>query len=334
MAKNLLITSSGRKNPLVKAAGIAIGKLTRGLVVAGDTNPNMEKLTENSYFWAMPKTSPENLAAIIAGCEKRGIGFVLPTRDSELQFWASNRDVLQAAGVLVAVSSPEAINLSLDKLKFFEELQNHDGAKPIATSKTIEDIHADTFVVKEQMGAGSTSVGVRLTREAAVEHARTLTAPLFQPFVDGREVSVDAYFSITGELVGLVLRDRLVVIEGESQVSRTFTDYLVEGEVRAFLEYIGEKYGFFGPIVLQAVVTPKGEVAIIEVNARFGGASTTSIQVGLDSIFWALIELSEESNHKLEFRRSGFEIELNRRILDSFTSFLSPESKTFRNSGA
>ena len=42
-------------------------------------------------------------------------------------------------------------------------------------------------------------------------------------------------------------------------------------------------------VVMQAIVTEAG-IAVIEVNARFGGASTASLSVGLDMLYWSLFE--------------------------------------------
>jgi carbamoyl-phosphate synthase large subunit len=61
-----------------------------------------------------------------------------------------------------------------------------------------------------------------------------------------------------------------------------------------------------GPVVLQAIVA-NGGLQVIECNPRFGGASTSSIAVGLDSFYWSLIEALGDST-PLTFKRASGEI--------------------------
>src|SRR3546814_15369896 len=65
--------------------------------------------------------------------------------------------------------------------------------------------------------------------------------------------------------------------------------------------------GLNGPVVMQAILTDRG-LAVIEVNPRFGGASTASIEVGLDVFYWALLERLHPDMPLPAFERSTGEI--------------------------
>ena len=114
--------------------------------------------------------------------------------------------------------------------------------------------------------------------------------PLFQPFVEGPEISIDGWLDGRGRAVGVVLRFRDRVIGGESQVTTTFRDTELEAEASAVLERLDLR----GPVVMQAILTPMG-MRIIEVNPRFGGASTLGIAAGLDMFYWSLTEAFGEA---------------------------------------
>jgi carbamoyl-phosphate synthase large subunit len=159
-------------------------------------------------------------------------------------------------------------------------------------------------VVKERRGAGSRSIGIGLDRSAALRHAQQLAEPIFQPLVEGREISVDAWLDRHGRVKGTVLRNRERVEHGESVVTATFRDVRLESEVTAVLQALQLR----GPVVLQAIVDSRGAPHVIEVNARFGGASTAGIAAGLDPWYWSLLELQGSGLDSVAFERVPGEI--------------------------
>ena len=155
-------------------------------------------------------------------------------------------------------------------------------------------------MVKERYGAGSRSIGIDLDAEAAASHARTLEDPIFQPFVPGDEISIDAWLDRNSRVKGLVLRRRDRVVNGESQVTTTFVDPRIEAIAVRILEALH----LSGPVVMQAIIDPAGRIHIIECNPRFGGASTAGIAVGLASLHWSLLELCGADLRAWPFHRA------------------------------
>jgi carbamoyl-phosphate synthase large subunit len=94
------------------------------------------------------------------------------------------------------------------------------------------------------------------------------------------------------------------VHNGESQVTTTFRDPRLELEITNILNSLK----LSGPIVLQAIISNDGLLNVIECNPRFGGASTASIEVGLDILFWSLVEVLEGNVNHLLFKRFPKEI--------------------------
>ncbi|MBD2768036.1 ATP-grasp domain-containing protein [Hymenobacter sp. BT664] len=299
---HVLVTSLAAKVPLLRAVQDAARRVhyaTR--VIGADLNPDALARPLADDFWAMPALSDAALPEIVAGCRARGIAFLVPTRDGELAYWSRHRAALAAAGVTVLVSDPAAVQRCLDKLEF-ARFGQQEGLPVIPTSLTLDDLATArmpqppnaAFVVKERHGAGSLSLGLNLPYAAAAAHAHALQNPVFQPFISGQEISVDAYVDRQGRVRGLVPRTRDVVVRGESQVTTTLTD---PGLV-ARLTSLVEKLGLYGPLVLQALLTADGELHLIECNCRFGGASTLGITAGVDSFFWFLQEAAgADLNH-------------------------------------
>jgi carbamoyl-phosphate synthase large subunit len=59
---------------------------------------------------------------------------------------------------------------------------------------------------------------------------------------------------------------------------------------------------------MQVLLDASGAPYIIELNARFGGASTASIQVGLDTLYWSLLEASGTDVSDYPFVRASNDI--------------------------
>ena len=315
---HVLISSISAKVPFAQAVLNAAKRLNPGInIIGGDLNPQALGFHFTNGSWAMPTTTDEHLPAIIGYCQTHGITRLIPTRDGELAFWSRHRAALAEAGIAVLVSAPEAVQRCLDKLEFFTFGQQ--AALPvIPTSLNIDSLTDNeqtppaAFVVKERRGAGSLSLGLNLPYAAAVAHAQTLAEPVFQPFILGREISVDGYVDRNGRVHGLVARTRDVVVRGESQVTTTLPDPVL----LARLTPIVEKLGLYGPLVLQALLTDDGGLHLIECNCRFGGASTLGIAAGVDSFFWFLQEAAGEDLSQFPFRPAAGPLRQVRAAMD------------------
>ena len=300
----ILLSSASRKVPLLRALETAAQAVDPGAaVICGDANGEALTAHISKAFWRMPATRPENLDLLIEGCRSQGVQVVLPTRDGELMFWAQNAEAFRQAGIEVLVSSPVAVNSCLDKLEF-SRFVGLNSLLVIPTVLDLEDLPGDRFVVKERFGAGSRGLAINVDRSAARAHAQLLDQPIFQPYVAGEEISVDAWLDRKCRLKGLVLRRREVVVNGESQVTTTFRDPVIEAEAGRVLNALG----LSGPVVLQIMISPDGKPHIIECNARFGGASTTGIAAGLDSLRWSLLEAQGEDLGVHPFHRIAGEV--------------------------
>ncbi len=301
---NILITSVSRKVPLVKAVKMAAKKVTDSIkIIGGDVNENCIAKFFVDDFWLMPFIKDLNTEKVIEYCKTNNIKLIIPTRDGELTFFSSISNDLEKSGIYVLISNPEQIEVCLDKNLFYE-FCNGKSINAIKTSLKIEDIQSEKFVVKERFGAGSISIGIDLTKEEAIQHSKNLSNPIYQPFIKGNEISVDAYIDKKGNVKGVLLRRRDMVVNGESQITTSFKS----DELEKLFSDIIFKLNLRGHIVLQAIIDDKNNVHLIECNSRFGGASTLSIAAGLDSFYWAILESSGEDISEYSYFRSETEV--------------------------
>jgi carbamoyl-phosphate synthase large subunit len=281
----VLVTSASRKVSLIRALKQVALRLDNSIkIIAGDNDAMAIARLEADDFWQMPMLKNELSSELINECRNRKISVILPTRDGELDIWARFRSDFEKAGIEVIVSSPEGIMRCRDKLLFSSF--GHEAGLPIIPAAITPDLFGDKpLVVKERFGSGSRGIGLRMNRYAALEHASNLENPIFQPFVDGPEISIDGWIDKFGKVVGVVLRHRDRILSGESQITTTFTDFKLEKQAIRVLTALKLR----GPVVMQAILA-NDQLQVIECNPRFGGASTASIAAGLDSLYWSLGE--------------------------------------------
>lgn len=283
---NILVTSISRKVPLLLAVKAAGRKLGREVTVTGaDLDPACPGQYFTDSFWLMPPLEQLTVEKFLGGCQERGITHVIPTRDGELLYFARNRHYLAGHGIWVLVSAPGAVETCLDKLEFCRRL-SRAGFPVIPTAERISEVNSDRLVVKERYGSGGKQIGLNLTREEAARHAAGLSAPVFQPYIQGEEISADLYVDRQGRTKGVILRTRDLVVNGEAQVSTTFRDPRLEELCAA----LAGELGLYGHAVFQFFRDEEGAYHLIEANPRFGGASTLSIAAGLESFYWFLLE--------------------------------------------
>ncbi len=302
---NILLTSLSRKVPLLEAVRQALVEAASGGVVWGaDSDPECVGHYFADRFWNMPsldhRDAPDRLLDF---CAREQIGLLIPTRDGELPFFAGLRDRLAGQGTYAPVGSPEAIEVCLDKLSFYEHCRR-ESIPTAPTASTLDDLEGNRFVVKDRRGAGGRDIAVGLDRRRAREHGERLSEPIFQPVLAGVEHSVDLYVNRRGEVVDAAPRARIRVHDGESTVTETVEHAgLVDVAVR-----LARSLELRGHVVVQAFADDHG-VSLLECNPRVGGASTLGFHAGVESPRWAIREaLGETVEPRMGAYRRGLRL--------------------------
>lgn len=305
---NVLITSVSQKLSCVREVRRALDKLAvGGLVHGADVDDAALARGFVDRFWTMPRLDALTTDALIDYCRENGIGMIVPTRDGELAWFAERRGALSEAGVAVMVSGPEAVETCLDKLRFARELQAR-GYPAIPTFEAAADCPAARMVVKERYGAGSLGLVLDVSPQEAQAAAARFQAPVFQPFIQGTEYSVDTFSTAQGATKAAVARRRDKVVRGESQVTTAVEAPAIERLCAEAAEAIGLR----GHAVWQVLQDAQGGLHVIECNGRIGGASSLSLAMGLDSFYWAFLEARGEDLARHPFRRSAINLRQTR----------------------
>jgi len=283
---NVLVTSIGAKFPLLGALKSALYVLgEKAKLFGADANPACLGRYGVDAFWAMPPLASCTAQTFISYCKDQGIGAIIPTRDEDVHFFARHKAAFEGANIALFCAPLEAVEACQDKLFF---ASTHPLAIP--TSTHISTLYASRFVVKERFGAGGRAMLLNATKTEALDFGKTLSSPLFQPFIQGEEFSVDGYVNGKGAWVGGVVRARLHVKHGEAKL----TAYADAPALLEATKTLAQSLHVKGHLVAQFLQNDQG-IHLIECNVRFGGASTLSYAMGLRSFEWFFKELLEES---------------------------------------
>jgi predicted ATP-grasp superfamily ATP-dependent carboligase len=311
---NILITSLSKKTTLIEVVKCAASRISTSIkVIGGDSDKNSIGRYFVDDFWIISKDSSLDIENFISECLKRKIKMIIPTRDGELEFFSINKNIFQSNGINVMISNFESIKKCFDKLLFSNE--NGDFKEYfISTFDNINNCSFKSYVVKERYGAGSKSIGINLSKQDAIRHSKLMYSPIFQEFIEGIEISVDAYVDSKNNVKGIILRKRELVINGESQITSTFENFEIE---KQFIKII-KSLNLYGHVILQAIIDENSRLRIIECNARFGGASTLSVKAGLDSFYWFILESNNINIHDAKFIKYPVPLKQIRYIKDLY----------------
>ena len=270
---NVLITSASRKVLLVRAFRAALAG--SGQVFAADISPLSAALHDADGARLIPRSDDETfIDVLLRVCEQDRIGLLVPTRDEELPVLAAARERFVEAGTFVLVSTPEGVDICLDKTRFLTAVQDAGLDAPLV----YPDPGATRFpaFVKPRRGRG----GQGATRVSSpAELVTVLDAlgdeALIQEFVSAPEYTVDVFLDLDGRPISCVPRERITVLAGESIVSRTVRD----PELTAASLRLCAAIGLIGHVTVQAFRTPD-RVDFIEINPRYGGAANLGFEAG------------------------------------------------------
>lgn len=287
----LLFLCGGRRVKLLAKFREALA--ARDTAVAGRLlTTDTEKRAATSFFadatFLVPPCSETKpfAAAVAQICEREGVAAVVPLTCAAL---ATVPVLRRRISPPVLGGSDEALDTSIDKQRTAE----HFVRCGLATPEVVERPEpADLPLFCRPRRAEGSRGAFAVTTPKALGVAAADPGNLFTRFVAGREFTMDCYKDRAGEVRAVVPRERLRVRAGEVEQSVIRRDQeLMEQTARSLHEL-----DFWGPATVQAI-RAGGMSYFTEINLRFGGGVTLSLEAGLPSPAWLLDELAGGTLH-------------------------------------
>lgn len=274
---NILLPSVGKKTSLVCAFRNALAG--NGAVCATDINKDAAGLKVADFEEVVPRRDdPDFLDVIEQIIKTRNITALVPTSELDLAFFSQNKERVSCR---VICADNDTIDVCRNKRKFTDFCNENGFLTPPFTPGT-----QATYFAKPVMGAGSK--GCKIISESEIEQYRADF--VIQNFMKLPEYSVDVYCSINepGRVIGVVVRERIIIVNGETYVGETVRNLDIEAQARS----MAKDLKMIGQNTLQCFYEESTrKVYWIEANARFGGGTPLAIEAGLKSPEYIVAEL-------------------------------------------
>ena len=285
----LLLTSIGRRVELVQAFRNAAERLNEDLHVVG---ADMSLTAPALYFCdeavRVSRIHDKNyIPQLVDICKERKIDCLIPTIDTELLILAQSKSKFEAVGTRVLVSDVERIALCRDKRKTADYFKQIGLNTPVPVDKVAD--YADGFPAFIKPLDGSSSINAYKVQNKAdlAAYANLIPDYIIQPFISGREFTIDIFCDFTGNPIFITPRERLAVRSGEVLKTKIYQNKVIIDEMK----HLVKDFKPCGQITVQLIhddISQKNYY--IEINPRFGGGAPLSMKAGADSAA-ALIRL-------------------------------------------
>jgi len=278
----ILITGVGRRIELIQelrkaALSLDVKLYLYGADMAGEA-PALAYCDFTRKVCAMKATG--YIDELVKICVEDKIDLVLPTIDTDLLVLSEHIDCFEKVNTKVLISSPDMIRVCRDKNNtgaFFEAC----GVRAPKTYNDYREYDGDfPCFIKPKDGSSSINAYKVNSEEELQSFANMVEDYIIQPFVAGREYTIDAFCDYDGNPVYITPRERLQVRAGEVLKTQICMDDTMIEECRKIID----KFKPCGPITVQLIQDEKtGENYYIEINPRYGGGSPLSMKAGARS---------------------------------------------------
>ena len=206
-------------------------------------------------------------------CIADHIDLLIPTIDTDLLILSENKEQFEAIGTRVMISAPDKIRICRDKnntSQFFVDCGLH---APMPVNDWKEYKSGFPAFIKPKDGSSSINAFKVENEEELEVYAGQVEDYIVQPFVSGREYTIDIFCDWDGEPISIVPRERLQVRAGEVLKTRIELDQTMIEEAKVLCA----AFKPCGPMTVQLIRDAEGIDWYIEINPRLSAGSVCSL---------------------------------------------------------
>ncbi len=277
----ILFTGVGRRIELLQAFRNAALVLNKNLKIYGadmaGTAPALAYCDYTRKVVSMKDAGYiQNLVDI---CATDHIDLLIPTIDTDLLVLSEKQEKFAAIGTKVMISSPDKIRICRDKNNTSQFFVDCGLYAPMPVNDWQEYKAGYPAFIKPKDGSSSINAYRVDSVEELEVYAGQVEDYIVQPFVDGREYTIDIFCDWHGEPITVVPRERLQVRAGEVLKTKICMDEKMIEEAKVLCK----AFKPCGPMTVQLIRDKDGVDWFIEINPRFGGGAPLSMKAGARS---------------------------------------------------
>ncbi len=291
----LLFTSVGRRVELIQAFKKVANESNIDLhIIGADISVSAPALFYCDSQEIICRISDATyIPSLLKLCKVNEVDCLIPTIDTDLLLLSQNKHLFEQIGTKVLISAEEKVAICRDKRftsSYFESL----GLKaPLAVDSVDTYKSGYPAFIKPKDGSSSINAYKVSNLEDLKVYADKIGDYVIQPFIDGREYTVDVLCDYFGNPIYITPRERLVVRAGEVIKTQITQDDQIINEIKVLLNDFKPS----GPITVQLIRdNASGIDYYIEINPRFGGGAPLSMKAGADSAR-AILEMLANDGH-------------------------------------
>ena len=295
----ILFTSVGRRVELMQAFRNAADELGVELTIIGaditSSAPALFFCDETQIVCRIKE--PEYIPQLLSICEQENVDCLIPTIDTDLLLLAENKEKFEAIGTKVLISAVDKVKLCRDK-RFTADYFISLGLKSPLPVDDVENYTSGyPAFIKPKDGSSSVDAYKVENEEDLRTYANKINDYIIQPFISGREYTIDIFCDYEGNPVYITPRERLAVRAGEVLKTQICQDDTMIAEMKTLCA----DYKPCGQITVQLIQDENtGDNYYIEINPRFGGGAPLSIKAGADSAKGVIRMLNGETLNYVE----------------------------------
>lgn len=285
----VLFTSVGRRVELIQAFRQAANELNIKLTIIGaDIASDAPALYFCDETQIVCRIKDKNyIPQLLAICESKKVDCLIPTIDTDLLLLAENKKHFEEIGTKVLVSSEDKVRLCRDKNYTTDYFVSLGLKSPFSVNSMKEfeqrlERGEASFPAFIKPKDGSSSINAyRVDKlDDLKRYADKIEDYIVQPYIRGREYTIDIFCDYEGNPVYITPRERLAVRAGEVLKTKIVQDDTIISEM---LKLVAD-YKPCGQITVQLIrEETSGDDYYIEINPRFGGGAPLSIKAGANS---------------------------------------------------
>ena len=241
---------------------------------------NVNALEMDGFFNAPPASDAEGYAsALLAAVRERGVDFVIPLTDVEVDALCTRKAAFAALGATVCCPEPAVANLCRDKLRMAKTLDGAGVCRVIPTWLPGE-LPAELpypLMLKPLRGRSSQAQQVAADAQALRMALSQRDDYVVQPFLAGDVYTVDCARDRQGSIVTLTRRELLRTGNGLGTSVELCPGHPLDAVCRDILTLIG-----LVGVVNMEFIRHGEEDFFLEVNPRFSGGVGFSVLAGYD----------------------------------------------------
>lgn len=290
----ILFTSVGRRIELIQAYHRAAEKLGMPLTIYGvditESAPGLRFCDKTEIVCRI--NEDRYIPMLLEICDREKIDALIPTIDTDLLILAKSKEKFAAIGTKVVVSDVPMIQLCRDK-RFTADFFISCGLKSPVPVDDYRNYEAGfPAFIKPKDGSSSIDAYKVNNQAELFSFSGKVDDYIIQPFISGKEYTIDIFCDFEGEPIYITPRERIAVRSGEVLKTRIEQNDIMIAEMKKLIE----KFRPCGAITVQLIQDENtGDDYYIEINPRYGGGAPLSMKAGADSAMVMLKLLSGET---------------------------------------